>query len=500
MTPLHSRSTDSAATVAPFDSEAHAPGEALFRAAILDGLGDAVVATDANARVVYWNGKASELFGWSADEVVGSDVIELIAADGVADDGVKILRHLLRGGAWSGEFFLRNRAGEAFPAHVTTSPIRGAGGRIIGAVGICRDMSAQRDTERALRESEERLELVHRAAASVIWEWDLRSDQVRWNDAIADAFGYAPDEVEETVDWWEDRLHPDDRERVTTGLWETLSGGRRFWTDEYRFLTNSGQYATVFDRAYVARDEAGRPARVVGTILDLTERRRAHEAARFLAQSSMLLDLSLDYGSTLPNIARLAVNSVAGFCLLAVVSPDDTVEQVVGVHQDPRRQPALDRLCRRMATGTATGTVADRVLRTGDSILMAEVPGPAGDGGDRPGVRDAALELAASLVAAPLTARGQTLGVVLMGRHDAASRYREEDLRVTEELGRRAGLAIDNARLFHSAALANRAKTDFLSVVSHELRTPLTAVMGYADLLAAEIGGALNDEIGRAHV
>lgn len=93
----------------------------------------------------------------------------------------------------------------------------------------------------------------------------------------------------------------------------------------------------------------------------------------------------------------------------------------------------------------------------------------------------------------PLHARGHTLGVMTFGTSDSSRRYSKEDLELAEEIGRRAAVAVDNARLFEQALAANQAKSDFLAVISHELRTPLNAIMGFTDLLAAGIPDPLTD-------
>jgi PAS domain S-box-containing protein len=472
-----------------------APGEAVLRASFLDSLGEAVIATDLRGHILYWNAAATDAYGWSADEVVGSRVDDVVLAEGTARDAAVVLERLRRRGRWSGEFLVRHRAGPVFPVLITATLVRDEEGRGVGLVAVTRDISTQRKAEKTARDAEERLELVHRAASSVIWEWDIQSDTVKRNEAMGDVFGYAPEAVEPTMAWWRARVHPEDQPRVFDSLNRFLTEDRRFWTEEYRFLTGNHGYATVFDRAIMAHDSAGRPLRAVGTMVDLTERRRIHEEQRFLSQSSMILELSLDYESTLPTIARLAVNSVADTCLIAVAAGDGFPPFVTAAHGDPRLQAVVEEAAAFLSAGPPPGSPLERVLDGGGSVLLSPMPDDA-DGALTGGGRLRELVLALALRSAmivPLSARRAVVGYVILASSTPDGNYAEADLRMGEELGRRVGLTIDHARLFQSAELAHRAKSDFLAIISHELRTPLTAVLGYADLLTEEVAGPLNE-------
>jgi len=137
------------------------------------------------------------------------------------------------------------------------------------------DATERLQAAEALRKSEERFKLVARATNDAIRDWDLLTGEVWWNEAFYDAFGYQAGEVSPGPESWTDRIHADDVERVGRGVRELLEGGGDGWADEYRFRRADGSYAFVFDRGYVVHDREGRPVRLLGSMMDVTERRQA---------------------------------------------------------------------------------------------------------------------------------------------------------------------------------------------------------------------------------
>ena len=475
------------------------PGDApdpATAAELLGALGEAVVAADLNGRILYLNDAATRLFGWSREELVGGSARQLSPPGALRPHARGILVRLQHGHTWSGEVLARHQDGHVFPARLTASAVRADDGTTTGLVAVVRDMSETREARDELRRTEERLDLVRRAAPSVIWEWEIGGASIHWSDALGDTFGYTTDEIEPTWNWWRSKIHPDDQHRVGESFDRFLEEGRRSWTEEYRLRTPDRGYATVFDRAYLARDGNGEPVRVVGTLMDLTERRRHHDEKRLLSQANMILDLSLDYEASLPTIARLIVNDLADYCILEVTPGAGLPRLGTGAHANPRLQPVIEEVSEFLSGGTPAGSILERVVNQGESLFLPVVPKSVLENTFvDPRLRSLGETLAPhSVVTVPLRARGEVLGFAILGRSGNACPFDESDVRLAEDLGRRIGLAVDHARLFQSAELANRAKSDFLAVISHELRTPLTAVLGYADLLSAEIAGPLNDK------
>ena len=132
----------------------------------------------------------------------------------------------------------------------------------------------------ALRESHERFLLVCRATHDVVWDWDLHTDALWWNENFQSLFGYPIEEIEPGIKSWKNRIHPDDGGRVTAGIHAAINGGETLWSDQYRFRRYDGSYAEIYDRGYVQREANGNAVRMIGTMQDITERKRVEEKER----------------------------------------------------------------------------------------------------------------------------------------------------------------------------------------------------------------------------
>ena len=147
------------------------------------------------------------------------------------------------------------------------------------------DSERLRQLQAKLIESEERYRMIVEATDDAIWEYDVTTQKIRWSSRIGNLVGEVPGQESDSRQWWVDRIHPDDRDRVVASLEAAIQlppQDQDHWTEEYRFKRADGECAQVASRAYVARDPEDHAIRVTGVLHNVTERLRQEEQRRAL--------------------------------------------------------------------------------------------------------------------------------------------------------------------------------------------------------------------------
>jgi PAS domain S-box-containing protein len=256
---------------------------------------DAVITADADGRIVGWNPRAEEVFGWRAEEVLGRPVDRIVLpARYRRAHRAGLARYLKTGEARilgrRVEVEALHRSGREIPVElaITALPRRGA----TEFCAFVRDLSRERATEAALRETEQRFRLLVETLPGIVYIDDPGARGIYISPQIESLLGYSAEEWLSNQDRWVEALHPDDRERAVAELAAGEAGGQPF-TSEYRLMARDGRVVWIRDEATPVSDQAGRLL-IHGVMFDVTREREieAELAAEMAERAEIATALS----------------------------------------------------------------------------------------------------------------------------------------------------------------------------------------------------------------
>ncbi len=436
-------------------------------------------------RGVVLHAEGSGLEPTGRDPGLGRSALELYAG---APWALELLRRALDGHAASGEGQVRGRLAE-----LSFAPIRDAAGRLLTVVGFATDVTEEREEREALLTERDLSAAVLDTAGALVVVLDREGRVVRFNRACERATDWRFEEMRGRP-VWDALILPEEVEPVKR-VFAELAAGRFPNTFENFWVARDGSRRLIAWSNTALLGEGGRVDYVVATGIDVTGARAAEgelkrQAARqkALADASQAFASGLDYRSVLETVVKRLAELIGDSCLVRVVSEDGLLlEPVAFWHRDPRRG-ALIRAAQMVSPQRVDEGLTGQVLASGESLLVPELTPERVHAEMKPEYWHY-LESVASVLMAPLTARGRTFGHVTMLRDAPGPAYTREDQSFLEDLAVRAAESIENARLYATAQAAVAARDEFLSIASHELRTPLAAVKLAVQNLKRILGG-----------
>ncbi|MBL9123173.1 MAG: PAS domain S-box protein [Planctomycetaceae bacterium] len=416
---------------------------------LLANIHDAVCATDTHGTITAWNTAAEQLYGWRAEDAIGRRIAEVVPTTRAADSWEILFREALASQPDRRELRHRKRDGQTISVAVVAVPLSDAKGNTSGYVVTIRDMTDRALAEMASWENEARWQLAGRAANEAICDLNLRTGIVWRSEGYHRLFGHAEEDLHAGLGWWLNKIHPEDVDRV----WQQSAGlfaGSREFSAEYRFRRADGSYAYVLHRAFLLKSAEGDPLRIIGTLIDITERKRTEQILatseqryRLLAENSTDLISRIDWQGDF-QYASPAVKVLMGY------SPDELLGSNVYdyVHPDD-----LEETRRQIDAGTRTPrTLVFRALHKAGHYVWCESTIRTMQDPSNPDARE----------------------TVCVTR-DVTSRKEVEDL-----------LRLQQAELAHISRLTSMG--EMASGIAHELNQPLTTISHYADACQVTLG------------
>jgi PAS domain S-box-containing protein len=336
---------------------------------------------------------------------------------------------------------------------ISAAPLYSPSGKTIeGAVTITHDLSERKQIEDDLRASEERYRSIVQTANEGVWLVDSEARTLYANEVMAKMLGLSAEQMigHSALEF----VFPEDEAGGQVRIENILRG--RSEQFDFRFRRQNGSPLHTLACTSPIRNGAGNIVGALGMFTNVTERRRTEEQEHILAEVSKALTSTLDYRETLANIASLIVPQLADWFAVDLVDAEGHFELVEVDHKDPEQVKWARALREQYPVDPDAPTGAPNVARTGQSELYSEIT-------DEMLVAAAknAEELAlarqigyTSVMLVPLVARGKTIGVVTFVTTESGRKYDRRDLALAEEVGRRAGVAIDNARLYQEVQKA----------------------------------------------
>lgn len=413
------------------------------------------ISTLAESRFLEVNESFLRQTGYQRAEVLGHTALELRLW---VEPGERLrLIELLQEQAWvqNWEVALRTKNGAMRWTLASFERIEVAGAAAL--LSTFQDITERKQIEAALRASEERYQLITRTTSDAVWDWDLLTQEVHWSQGLRTVFGY-PAEALRHHDWWRTHVHPADLAGTEASVQAAIAQGEHFWPAEYRFRRADEQYAHVLDRGYVIYDEYGRPLRMVGAMVDISEKKAYEQVLEQRVQArtqelSTLLQVSRQIAITLAlepllDLILEQLQAVVAYAGASILSLEGSTLQG-RAYRGPKAKAWIYQF-----TMPVDNFIDRQVVASRQPYLIPDMLA------DTPATRyfrDALGERFESLYAGvrswlriPLIARDQVVGMLSL-HHAEPDYFAPRQIELALAFAYQAAVAIENARLYEQA-------------------------------------------------
>ena len=247
----------------------------------LKSIGEGLITTGNDGRIIYMNPAAEHLTGWSNIEVKGKPLQSVynVSNEETGLPFENIVNKIIEKGKaveLENNTILHSKNSENRVISNNGSPLMDLEGNVLGAVLVFNDITDRKRNEEKVKKAIERYEILSKATSDTIWDWDIVHDSILYNHSIYQMFGYTKAEIENGASWWRSNLHPDDYENINLVLDREFKKRSATIQFEYRYKCADQSYKNILDRAFVVYNTNGFPIRMIGAMQDITKEKE-HE-------------------------------------------------------------------------------------------------------------------------------------------------------------------------------------------------------------------------------
>jgi PAS domain S-box-containing protein len=442
---------------------------------VLDSLPRAIIIADRDARIVAWNKASTHLYRWSAEEVMGRSIHEIVAPAELRETARSIVDGAFAGQAWSGDVRLAIRTGETLRTFCFVGPLTDEHGSVVGAICAADDRSELHALSARASSLTDRLLLALSAGRLGTWQWDAATGVTTWDPMMERLFGLSPGEFTGTFDEWVARLHPDDRDDVLRAVQHSVETAEDYEV-EHRVVHPDGTERWLHGRGKVLLDDDGVVIGTIGCSSDVTDRkdaeslnerrvvqaeaqvaseRRHRERLEFLAELNDVAISAPSPRALMSQVANAAIPQLGDWCSLHF-RPEPGEELVsVFAHVDPSKAEGARRIQERFPLDLDAPAGLGAVLRTGstefvpefDPDLLHTLIEASGrpDQAELHAILDG-LQLT-SMITVPMITRRSVIGAIRFVSAESGRRYTQNDVALAEAAAGRVGESLVNAWL-----------------------------------------------------
>ena len=329
-----------------------------FQAKLLASVGQAVIATDTEGIIQYWNQGAQELYGWHSDEVVGQSAVVVIPNNQSRKQAQEIMAALMAGNAWRGTFEVKHKHGHIFLVEVVNNPVFDDRGQLTGVIGVSHDISERLVAQRALEKSERKYRFLFDHIKDLICLHTPDGTYQEVSPVVEKLLGYQPHELVGRNPY--DFYHPDDIPRVQRAAHQQVLAGKASTRIQCRIRAKQGEYLW-FDilTEPIVEPKTGEVTSLMTTSRDITELKALHEEKEQLSRLlQAMLSNTDDFIFFKDHEHRFITASQSVLKLLAI----DSMDQLAGKRDEDFVAPTLSQAFLKMEKEVfATGRMVQEI-------------------------------------------------------------------------------------------------------------------------------------------